>query len=339
MDPESCCLWPLSDNIVSCSEALVQVVLCGSMGFPLEVLPPRFDNLRQLYDNVSLMDSMKAPPGPARLLLTGAAGTLGRALRDPLRSACQQLRLSDLKPMEGPWAPNESFVACDLADRDGMLGLLQGVDAVVHLGGVSVETPFDPILSANILGVFHLYESARVNGVRRIVFASSNHCTGAYPRTERLQVTDPPRPDGYYGVSKLFGEHMAQLYFDRYGIETVCLRIGSGTPQPVDRRGLSTWISLRDLAQLVLRSLTAPGVGCSIVWGVSANTAAWWDNQAPAQRVGYVPQDSSDAFAAQVLAQPLPDYERDPASATARLQGGSFLGVGPFPTFGEEREP
>lgn len=276
---------------------------------------------------------------PARVLLTGAAGTLGRALREPLRTACKSLRLSDLKPMDGPWAPNENFVACDLADRAGMHVLLKDVDAVVHLGGVSVETPFDPILQANILGVFHLYESARVNGVRRVVFASSNHCTGGYPRTEHLQVTDPPRPDGYYGVSKLFGEHMAQLYFDRYGIETVCLRIGSGTPQPVDKRMLSTWISLPDLAQLVLRSLAAPNVGCSVVWGMSANSAAWWDNTAPAQRVGYVPQDSSDTFAAQVLAQPLPDYERDPQGATARLQGGSFLGVGPFDTFGTGKQP
>ena len=272
---------------------------------------------------------MPASPTPLpRLLLTGACGTLGQVLREPLRAASQQLRLSDRKAwVGGPLTPEESFVACELADRAGVLALLDNVDAVVHLGGVSVEGPFDPILQANILGLFNLYEAARIKLVPRIVLASSNHVTGCYEQGERIGPDSRPRPDGNYGVSKLFGEGLAQLYFDRYGIETVCLRIGTSTVEPPDRRGLSTWLSHRDLAQLVLCALRAPNVGCHIVYGVSANPASWWDNAAAAQRIGFAPQDSAEAWRSSIETQPAPD----PDSPTTRLQGGAFLGIGPFP--------
>ncbi len=153
----------------------------------------------------------------ACVLLTGASGALGQVLREPLRQRCLQaggrLRLSDRVALTGaPLQEGEEFVACDLADRPGMHALLRGVSAVVHLGGVSVEGPFDPILKANILGVFHLYEAARVHGVSRIVVASSNHATGCYEQGHVITAADPPRPDGYYGVSKLFAEHMAEIF-------------------------------------------------------------------------------------------------------------------------------
>lgn len=264
---------------------------------------------------------------PSRLLLTGASGQLGQVLRQPLREACLSLKLSDNRPLAGP-APQagESFELCELGDRAAVRHLLRDVDAVVHLGGVSVEGPFDPILEANILGLYNLYEAARRNGVPRIVFASSNHVTGFYRQGERITPQDRPRPDGNYGLSKLFGEGLAQLYFDRYGIETVCLRIGTSTVAPPDRRGLSTWLSHRDLAQLVLCALSAPNVGNHIVFGASANPASWWDNAEAAARIGFEPQDSAEAWRAEIEAQPLPD----PASPTTRLQGGSFLGIGPF---------
>jgi uronate dehydrogenase len=257
------------------------------------------------------------------LLLTGAAGTLGRVLRAPLAGVCERLRLSDRLPL-GALATHEEDRPCELADRAAMRRLLQDVSAVVHLGGVSVESPYEQIAPANLDGVFHLYEAARLAGTRRIVFASSNHVTGCYAQGEALDPQDPPRPDGYYGLSKLFGEGMAQLYWQRHGIESVCLRIGTATLTPPDRRGLSTWLSHADLARLVLAALSAPAVGCLTVYGVSANPARWW-SEAGWEQLGYVPQDSAEAWRAEVQ-----DLAPPPESPTARLQGGSFLDLGPF---------
>jgi len=257
------------------------------------------------------------------LLPTGAAGTLGRALRARFAPRCQTLRLSDLGPSAG-LAANEQDQPCNLADRAGMEALLRGVDAVLHFGGVSVENPFETVAPANIEGVFNLYEAARLSGARRIVFASSNHTTGCYAQGEAIGPDSAPRPDGYYGVSKLFGENMASLYWDRYGIETVSLRIGTATPEPPDRRGLSTWLSLDDLERLVLAALTAPDVGCLTVYGVSANPARWWSDAGWAQ-IGYAPQDSAEAWR-----ERLQDLTPPPESPEARLQGGSFLGIGPW---------
>ena len=147
----------------------------------------------------------------------------------------------------------EEVVQAALEDRAAVHALLEGIDAVVHLGGISTEQPFEPILQANIVGVYNLYEAARQHGVKRIVFASSNHVTGFYRQDEVIDATMPVRPDGYYGVSKAFGENLSRFYFDRYGIETVCLRIGSSFPEPKDRRMLATWLSYDDLERLVRR--------------------------------------------------------------------------------------
>jgi uronate dehydrogenase len=262
-------------------------------------------------------------PSLRTVLLTGAAGTLGRALTAPLQAACERLILSDLAaPLAALGDPRA--VPCDLADGQAVHRLLDGVDAVVHLGGVSVEQPFHVVLPANIVGAFNLYEAARRRGVRRIVFASSNHVTGCYRQDQAVRTQDPPRPDGYYGLSKLYGEGLASMYFDRYGIETVCLRIGSATPAPVDRRMLSTWLSLADLARLVIAALSAPDVGFLVAYGTSNNARSWWDSAEAWARLGYVPQDDSEPFAAQVqhvLQAPGPMRE---------LQGGLFLGIGPF---------
>ena len=202
--------------------------------------------------------------------------------------------------------------------------LLAGVDAVVHLGGVAVEGPWDPILQANIRGLHHLYEAARRQGVKRVVFASSNHVTGCYEQAQTIRPTDPPRPDGNYGLSKLFGEGIASLYWDRYGIETVCLRIGTATPTPPDARALATWLSLPDLVRLVTASLTAPDVGCTIAWGMSANTRAFWRDDGTWARLGYQPQDDAEAHAAQV------QHILQPEGPQRDLQGGAFLGRGPY---------
>ena len=166
-----------------------------------------------------------------RLLLTGAAGHLGQVLRERLKPYCHTLRLSDRAPMAEA-GPGEEIALADLADRSAVETLTVGVDAVVHLGGVSTEQPWEPILAGNIVGMHNLYEGVRRNGVKRVVFASSNHVTGFYRQDEVISPKDPVRPDGLYGLSKAFGENLAQFYWDRHGIETVSLRIGSSFAEP-----------------------------------------------------------------------------------------------------------
>ena len=264
-------------------------------------------------------------PALGRVLLTGAAGALGRQLRPRLRPRCTLLRVSDIAAMEVA-AQGEEVVQAPLEDRAAVHALLEGIDSVVHLGGISTEQPFDPVLQANIIGVYNVYEAARQHGVKRIVFASSNHATGFYRQDEVVDATMPLRPDGYYGLSKAFGENLSRFYFDRYGIETVCLRIGSSFPEPKDRRMLATWLSYDDLERLVLASLTAPVVGHSIVYGMSDNTTTWWDNT-PARHIGFRPQDSSEPYrAAREAAQPTLDRD-DPAVI---YQGGAYVRMGPF---------
>lgn len=260
-----------------------------------------------------------------RLLLTGAAGNLGQVLRPRLKAHAEVLRVSDLATI-GNAGPGEEAQPCDLADGAAVSRLVQGVDAIVHLGGVSVERPFEEILPANIQGVYNLFEAARIHGVRRVVFASSNHVIGFYEQGKQLDPDVPLRPDGYYGLSKAYGEHLSRFYFDRYGIETVCLRIGSSFPEPKDRRMMVTWLSYDDLTDLVTRALFTPDVGHLIVYGASANRDSWW-NDGAARVLGFVPKDSSERFRAQVEAQP-PLHADDPA---ARYQGGAFVKAGPFP--------
>lgn len=260
-----------------------------------------------------------------RLLLTGAAGNLGGELRPRLARYCDTLRLSHRSDM-GPAGAGEEVVIADLADKDAVLHLLAGVDAVVHMGGVSTEQPWDAILAGNIVGAYNLYEAARKNGVKRIVFASSNHVTGFYRQDQVIGPKDPVRPDGLYGLSKAFGENLAQLYWDRYGVETVSLRIGSSFTAPKDRRMLATWMSFDDTERLVVAALTAPVVGHSVIYGMSDNATTWWDNTS-ARHIGYRPQDSSEVFRAEVEArQPVLDAN-DPA---VLYQGGAFVRTGPF---------
>lgn len=259
-----------------------------------------------------------------RLLLTGAAGGLGKVLRDSLKPFARTLRLSDIAEM-APAAAGEEVIRCDLADKASTDALVQGCDAIVHLGGVSVERPFEEILEGNIKGVFHIYEGARRHGVKRVVFASSNHVIGFHKQGEVLDADSPRRPDGYYGLSKSYGEDLSRFYFDRYGIETACLRIGSSFPEPRDRRMMVTWLSYADLTELVRSSLFAPELGHAIVYGMSANRDRWWDNR-KAAHVGFTPKDSSEPYRAKVETQPAPD-PLDPAS---RFQGGAFVKAGPF---------
>lgn len=268
---------------------------------------------------------MEMKPTYKRLLLTGAAGALGRALRPAMRSWAPALRLSDIAPLADAVA-GEELVTCDLGDAGAVRSLLEGVDGIVHMGGISTDKPWEPILHANIVGVYNLYESARVQGVRRIVFASSNHAIGFHPRTQRIDADDPIRPDSLYGVSKTFGESLSRFYFDRYGIETVCLRIGSCFPEPKDRRMLVTWLSYGDLTELVRASLFAPQVGHTIAFGASANRDSWWDNRLAAH-LAWKPRDNTERFRAAREADPPP---KDPDSPVEKYQGGAYVISGPY---------
>ncbi len=260
-----------------------------------------------------------------RLLLTGAAGGLGQVLRPRLASLAKTLRISDVAPL-GVAAAHEEIVPCDLGNGVEMQALLEGCEAVIHLGGMSLDGPFSPILNANILGVHNLYEAARIHGIKRIFFASSNHAIGFHKQSESLNGSSALRPDGNYGVSKAYGEMTAQFYWDRYGIETVSARIGSSFPKPLDRRMMCTWLSYDDLFSLVSCTLSAATVGHTVVYGASANQHTWWNND-HAKHLGWTPKDTSEIFRAEIESLP-PVAADDPVSV---FQGGKFTTMGPYP--------
>jgi uronate dehydrogenase len=269
---------------------------------------------------------MSTSPAPFnRLLLTGAAGGLGKVLRDRLKPYANILRLSDIAEMAPATSAAEEVVQCDLADKQAVDRLVEGVDAILHFGGVSTEHSFETILGANICGTYHIYEAARRHDVKRVIFASSNHVIGFHSQAETLDAHCLRRPDSYYGLSKSYGEDLASFYFDRYGIETVSVRIGSSFPEPQNVRMLSTWFSYDDLVQLMERALYTEGVEHTVVYGVSDNPSNWWDNRFAAH-LGYEPKDSSAQFQEKVDALP-PLAADDPARL---YQGGAFAALGPF---------
>lgn len=259
-------------------------------------------------------------PAPRTVLLTGAAGGLGTLMRGLLPAYGYGLRLFDAVPVEGE--PNA--ITADLGDREALREAVRGVDAIVHLAGISLESTFDKILRANIEGTYNLYEAAREENVRRIVFASSNHVVGHTPRPlpgdPLIPVDAPRRPDTFYGLSKSFGEDLAQLYWDRHGMETVSVRIGSCFPEPTSVRMLSVWMSPEDGARLFHAALTAEDVRHTVVHGSSDNTRLWWD-LTTARALGYEPKDDSEPYAARLIAE---QGELDPDNPDHAHLGGHF---------------
>lgn len=254
-----------------------------------------------------------------RLLITGAAGNLGAVCRDGLGHLAETLRISDMTEITDK-RENEEIVTCNLADKSAVEKLVEGCDGIVHMGGKSTEGTWEEVNDGNIQGVFHLYEAARKANCNRIVFASSNHAIGFYPQTQKIDANVPTRPDGLYGVSKVFGEAMASMYHDKFGIETASIRIGSSFPEPRNHRMLATWLSYADLIRLIERIFATPRLGCPIIYGASNNEMAWWDN-GQTSYLGWHPQDSSDAYRAKIDAEtdrPAPD------APDALYQGGFF---------------
>ncbi|MFA9440397.1 NAD-dependent epimerase/dehydratase family protein [Uliginosibacterium sp. sgz301328] len=237
-----------------------------------------------------------------RILLTGAAGNLGRIIRPGLREQAKVLRLTDIAPLPEAPVEGEESTLCDLADRGALDTLLEGVDLIVHMGGASHEQRFDPLMRSNVLAVYNLYDAALAHGVRRVVYASSNHVTGYYESTECVTPGMAMRPDSLYATTKGFGELVGSFYWHRHGIETICLRIGSCTEQPKSQRALAAWLSHRDLCELVRCAIAAPAVGFAVVNGVSNNPVKWYDGDA-AELIGYRPQDSAGEHAEEIAAK------------------------------------
>jgi uronate dehydrogenase len=257
------------------------------------------------------------------ILITGAAGDVGTHLRRELARK-YRIRASDLRSLKK--IGNEAYVRADVSRMADALRITKGVDAIVHLGGYSVEGPWEGILHANIIGCYNIFEAARRNGVKRIILPTSNHAVGFYKRSQTIDHRVYIKPDGRYGVSKVFGEALGSLYADKYGMEFLMIRIGNVNPAPIDKRRLSIWISPRDIAQLVTIGIEHPGIKFEIVYGISANKRAWYDNS-NAFRLGYQPKDDSEGYADEVLAKEKPGG--DPVAEM--YQGGVFCSAEEVP--------
>jgi uronate dehydrogenase len=253
-----------------------------------------------------------------KVALTGAEGNIGRVLRAELLRRGVSLRSAGWKPLD-PIVNGEDLTHGDLRERAVVDRLLAGVDILIHLAGTSLERPLPEIIENNLRALVEVYEGARRHKVRRIVFPSSNHTVGMYSVKDKLGIDCPLRPDGFYGVSKVWGEAIARMYWDKHGIESICVRIGTCIEKPKEFRHLSTWFGFEDLFHFVTQCIEVPDIGFLIVWGVSNNTRSYWSN-AGAERLGYVPRQNAEDFAAEILRQ---KNLLDPVAQ--QHQGGAFV--------------
>ncbi len=254
-----------------------------------------------------------------RVLMTGAAGGVGTMIRPLVASIYREIVLSDVRePKE--LGPNETFVPAELTDIASVERACEGIDGVIHLGGFSVEGPWETILQSNIIGCYNLFEAARTKGVERVVFASSNHAIGFYPRVQRIGVDVVPRPDSRYGVSKIFGEGLGSLYADKHGMRVLSLRIGNVGEKPLDKRRLSIWIKPSDLVQLIRIGLEHPDLRYEVMYGASNNERSWWDNSV-AFKYGYRPTGRAEDFLEEAMAE---QAKLPPDPVGDFYQGGTY---------------
>ncbi|MHC2108445.1 NAD-dependent epimerase/dehydratase family protein [Methylobacterium sp. CM6246] len=257
------------------------------------------------------------------ILLTGASGALGRVLTKALGAQGWTLRLTDRVPFPDPLPEGARFQVADLEDGPAILRLAEGCGTILHFGGISVEHPFETVIGPNIRGLYHAYEAARRERAR-MVFAASNHTIGFHERTEVLDDDCALAPDGYYGLSKAYGEMMGGLYRDKHGVESVFLRIGSCFPEPTDARMLATWLSYADLTRLITRATLAPTLGPKgsvVIWGASNNSRMTWWRRDGRDTIGWAPQDSADSYA------PALEGKTSGDPVIERYQGGGFTAL------------
>lgn len=258
-----------------------------------------------------------------KIVLTGARGSLGTALRGPLSKLADQLVSTDILPAPDHLFPNETYAKADIAQMDQIGPLLQGAEMVVHFGAIVDEKPFEELWGPNFVGAYNVWEAAFQHNLRRVIYASSIHAVGMYPTNAGIDTEVPHRPDTFYGLAKCFAEDLGRMYWEKRGLESVCLRILSCTPEPQNPRALGTWLSHPDMIQLVERSIDTPTVGFTLAYGVSANTRAPVSN-ARVPFLGYRPQDNAEYLAESILAKA---GTPDPQDLAQTRVGGPFASV------------
>lgn len=258
-----------------------------------------------------------------KLVLTGARGNLGNELRPVLARMARELVSTDIREAPESLAPNETYVQADIADFTAVEPLLKGADMVIHFGAIVDEKPFEELLGPNYIGAYNIWEAAHRHGVRRVVYASSIHAVGLCETNRGIDTDEPHRPDTFYGLAKCFAEDLGKMYWEKRGIEAVCLRILSCTPEPQNVRALGTWLSYRDMVQLVVRSIEIPVTGFTVAYGVSGNTRAPVSNH-KVGFLGYKPRDNAEDWAEALFAKAIEPNPQD--LAQSRL-GGPFASV------------
>lgn len=257
------------------------------------------------------------------ILMTGAAGMAGTGLRRALGEE-YPLRLLDRSPI-ADLGPHEEAIVGDITDRPLLARAMRGVSGVIHLAACTsnVALTADPDINTqieiNVTGAYNVFEAAREAGVERVVFASTHHVVGFYPRRRRVGTEVLLRPDSRYGLTKAFGEQIGAMFADKYNLRVLCIRIGHASDRPADRRRLAIWCSWRDLAQLVRIGLTHKQLRYAVVYGVSSNTRGFFDNET-AFRLGYLPQDDAEQYADQLLAKAPAE---DPSLVGSHVMGGA----------------
>ena len=240
-----------------------------------------------------------------KILITGGSGLCGNILFAGLSKYGYKIKSCDINTKLSLAAKslnikiNKNVKKIDLRNMSQVLKITKGMDAIIHFGGIarhkSSEDKYKNIINHNIIGTYNVFEASKVNKVKRIIFASSAHVIGYHDRRKKLDERSLFRPDSHYAVSKCFGETLANFYADKFNIKSMSIRIGSVLPRPTDKRFLSTWISYRDLVQLVNVGLKTKKLHCSTVYGVSKNKRSWWNNS-NAYELGYKPMDNAEKF-------------------------------------------
>lgn len=257
-----------------------------------------------------------------KLVLTGAAGRLGSYLREPLAQLADEFISTDIVEDIGNLYEGERYVKADLAELDDMMAVLKGADMVVHMGAYADEGPFEKLLGPNFVGAYNVWEAAYQNGVKRVIYGSSIHAVGMYPKNEFIGTDAPHRPDTFYGLAKCFAEDLGRMYWDKRGVESVHMRILS-CAQVTGARALGSWLSYDDLIQLVQRCIETPVTGFSVIYGVSNNDRVPVDNS-KASFIGYRPKDNAEQFAKEIFAN---DPPMDPQNPEHMCHGGPFASV------------